>query len=490
MKGSGFANTLLATALRSRNSILTYCMRLSDKFHQLTASLRHKVEPLLQDMLQTARTTRPSRVISFTALFFAMCAVGAVGVAPLAPDAANLPVKTISEDLPVPALDEQLAKIILQEQHYVKEEKILRGDSLASLLLRLGVQDEQAVKFLKTDTLASYILKAREGKLVRAKTSDEGVLEWLRVSMSDSTEKNNKTLLVARDEQGQLKASEVVEQLERRIEMRSGDIQSSLFVATDKAMIPNLVADQIVKMFETSIDFHRLQRGDYFNVVYETFWLNGEMLKTGRLLSGEFMNSGKVFQAVWFDEGASEGGYYSFDGKSLKKAFLKSPLEFSRVSSGFAMRVHPISGKWKRHTGIDFAAASGTPIRATADGTIDHAGPKGGYGNMVIVKHWSGYSTAYGHMSRIAPGMHNGTHVSQGQLIGYVGSTGWSTGPHLHYEFRVNNEARDPNSISVQSAAALAAHDLSRFKLVAGEMSHRFDLLRPERSNALRVASR
>jgi murein DD-endopeptidase MepM/ murein hydrolase activator NlpD len=237
------------------------------------------------------------------------------------------------------------------------------------------------------------------------------------------------------------------------------------------------------------VDFRRLQRGDYFNVVYESFWHNGEMVKAGRLLSGEFSNSGKLFQAVWFDEGASEGGYYSFDGKSLKKAFLKSPLEFSRVSSGFSMRVHPISGKWKRHTGIDFAAAAGTPIRASADGVVDHAGVQGGYGNLVSIKHWSNYSTAYAHMSRFAAGIKKGVRVSQGQVIGYVGSTGWSTGPHLHYEFRVGNEPRDPNTISVQSPAQLTAQELQRFRLVASEMGHRFALLRPERSGT-RLASR
>lgn len=464
-------------------------MRLSDKFRQLAATTQVKVKSLIEVSIANARGMRASRVIPFTGLFFAVCAVGAVGVAPLAPDASNLPVKTVTQDLVLPSLDEQISKIVLQQQHYVKEEKIQRGDTLASLLQRLGVDDVNASNFLKTDPIARGVLQARAGKSIRVKTTDEGTLEWLRVGL-DGSENGAKTLLVSRHDQNGFQAAEVSEQLERRIEMRSGDIQSSLFVATDKALIPAAVADQIVKMFETSVDFRRLQRGDYFNVVYETFWLNGELVKTGRLLSGEFKNSGKLSQAVWFDEGAGEGGYYSFDGKSLKKAFLKSPLEFSRVSSGFSMRVHPISGKWKRHTGIDFAAVTGTPIRASADGTIDHAGPQGGYGNMVIIKHWNGYSTAYAHMSRFAPGARKGTRVSQGQVIGYVGSTGWSTGPHLHYEFRVNNEPRDPNTISVQSAAALAAHELPKFRAVAADMAHRFDLLRPERNSAILVAAR
>ena len=145
------------------------------------------------------------------------------------------------------------------------------------------------------------------------------------------------------------------------------------------------------------------------------------------------------------------------------------------------MRVHPISGQWKQHKGVDFAAALGTPIRATADGVVDSAGMSGGYGNLVVIKHWGGYSTAYAHMMRFAPGIHKGTHVSQGEVIGFVGVTGWSTGPHVHYEFRVNNEARDPMSVVVPNVQALSNIDLPRFKAVASDMHHRFDLLRPER---------
>jgi murein DD-endopeptidase MepM/ murein hydrolase activator NlpD len=181
---------------------------------------------------------------------------------------------------------------------------------------------------------------------------------------------------------------------------------------------------------------------------------------------------------VWFDEpGSGQGGYYGFDGKSLKKAFLKSPLTFTRISSGFSMRVHPILGKWKKHTGVDFAAAAGTPIHATADGVIDFAGVESGYGNVVIIKHDSKYSTVYAHMSRFAPTSRKGGKVSQGDVIGYVGMTGWATGPHLHYEFRVANEPRDPMSVVVPTANPLAGAELERFKTVAADITHRFTLL-------------
>lgn len=456
-------------------------MRPSDKFIQLVSGSR-----------RLFGSTRASRVVSFSALFFAVCAFGAVGVAPMAPDAADLPVKKITQQLELPQLDEQVAALAAGEQHFIREEKVQRGDTLGALLLRLGVDDDEANQFIKSDALARNLLQVRPGKTVRVKTNDEGELEWLQTTVVDGSDKPARNLIVSRDSNGKLAAADTSASLERRVEMRSGNIRSSLFAATDDANIPDNIATQIVSMFETNVDFRYLQRGDHFNVVYESFWQNGEFVKTGRVLAGEFSNAGKLFQSVWFDEAGGQGGYYGFDGKSLKKAFLKSPLEFTRVSSGFSMRLHPISGQWKAHKGVDFAAVTGTPIRASGDGVVESAAPSGGYGNLVVLRHWSNYSTAYAHMSRFAAGIHKGSKVRQGEVIGYVGTTGWSTGPHLHYEFRVNNEARDPMSIKVvPDAPPLAANEMTRFKTVADDMSHRFTLLRPERmAEVMKLASR
>lgn len=262
--------------------------------------------------------------------------------------------------------------------------------------------------------------------------------------------------------------------------MRSGVINSSLFAATDAARIPDPITNKFVEMFSTNVDFRAdLRRGDHFNVVYETFWQNGSYVRPGRILAAEFINAGTPYRAIWFDAPGNKGGYYNFDGKALKKAFLKSPVAFTRVSSGFSMRVHPISGKWKQHKGIDFAAPSGTPIRAAADGTIDAIGYHGGYGNMIVLKHWAPYSTAYGHMSRFASGMHKGSKVHQGDVIGYVGTTGMSTGPHLHYEFRVNNVQRNPMSIDMPNAQPLTTAELQKFRAVKEDVLHRFALLNP-----------
>lgn len=436
-------------------------------------------------------STRVSRIVSVTALFFAVCAVGATAVAPLAPDAADLPVKKITKELPLPSLDEQVAALANADQQYVREEIVRRGDTLSGLLLRLGVDDADANTFIKTDNVARSLLQLRTDKSVRVKTNEDGELEWLQTTVLDGADKPARNIEVKRDASGHFVATDVPAVLERRVEMTSGNIVSSLFAATDEANIADNVASQIVSMFETNIDFRKLQRGDQFNVVYESFWQNGQLVKTGRVLAGEFTNAGKTYQSVWFDEAGGQGGYYTFDGKSLKKSFLKSPLEFTRISSGFSMRIHPISGQWKAHKGVDFAAVTGTPIRATADGIVDSVGPSNGYGNLVVVKHHSNYSTAYAHMSRFAAGIHKGSRVSQGEVIGYVGSTGWATGPHLHYEFRVNNEARDPMGISLPEAPPLAGNDMPRFKVVAAEMHHRFNLLRPERlAETMKLASR
>ena len=382
-------------------------------------------------------------------------------------------------------LAEQIAALQQEPQQFIHEEKVRPGDSLASLLSRLGVDDQDAATFIKKDKVAKGVMQLRTGKRVQAKTSDDGQLQWLRTTIVDSQDIPVKTISISR-KNNQFVAQETAPKLERRVEMRARTISNSLYSATDSSTdggkMPDSIVAQIIEMFSTSIDFRTdLKRGDHFNVVYETFWQDGEMVRAGRILAGEFVNRGVTYQSVWFEDPSSKagGGYYTFDGKALKKSFLKSPLEFSRISSGFSMRVHPISGNWKAHKGIDFAAALGTPIRSSGDGVIDFEGVSGGYGNMVVIKHWANYSTAYAHMSRFASGLRKGSKVSQGDIIGYVGSTGWSTGAHLHYEFRVNNEARDPNAINVIAQAPMTPAELARFKNSAADMSHRFALLRP-----------
>ncbi|HJV02255.1 MAG TPA: M23 family metallopeptidase [Burkholderiaceae bacterium] len=443
-------------------------------------------------------STRKARIISASALFLAVCAFGAAGVAPLAPDAADLPVKSVSEELALPNLSTQIAALEQQQtnEHYIHEEKVRAGDTLAALLNRLGVDDEAAETFIKKDKVARGVMQLTTGKRVQAQTDDEGNLQWLQATVVDGKDMPVKNISITRKGDS-FEAKEEAAKLERRIEMHARTISSTLYAATDSsddgAKLPDSIVKQIIEMFSTNIDFRGdLKRGDHFNVVYETFWQNGEFVRAGRILAGEFTNHGTTYQSVWFEDPQSKqgGGYFSFDGKSLKKAFLKSPVEFSRISSGFGMRVHPVFGQWKQHKGTDFPAPTGTPIRAAGDGVVEFEGTQNGYGNVIVLKHWANYSTAYAHMSRFAAGIKKGSKVSQGDVIGYVGTTGWSTGAHLHYEFRVGGEAKDPTKMNVVAQAPLTAAEMARFKAYAADMSHRFALLQPVGANSTRVAAK
>jgi len=431
--------------------------------------------------------SRKTRVLVAGTLFLGAFTLGAAGFAPAAPDTADVEVHAIVKDLVLPDLQQQVAQLEQRDNSYINQERVRAGDTLATLLTRLGVNDADATSFIKSDPLARDVMQLRAGKRVTARTGEDGTLQQLSATLSDSRDGPVQQLTIERSGDKFKARSEPVT-LERHIEMRSGQIRSSLFAATDNAQIPDSVATQIVDMFATNINFASdLRRGDRFNVVYETFWSNGEPVRTGRVLAGEFTNAGQTYQAVWFDEPGSKigGGYYTFDGKSLKKAFLKSPLTFTRISSGFSMRMHPILGIWKQHKGVDFAAPTGTPIHASGDGVIDFVGQKTGYGNVVMIKHWSNYSTVYGHMSGFVTGLRKGMKVSQGDVIGYVGMTGWATGPHLHYEFRISDVPRDPLSVDVPNGQPLANSQLQRFRAVSSDMNRRLALLRPVGDPAL-----
>ena len=419
-------------------------------------SLRGKFLDSAASTLSAIRASRKARVLSGSAVSLSLIAFGAAGVAPLAPDASSLPVKRVIEELALPALETQIAALS-PSARFVAEERVRPGDNLSALLERLGVNDAPAANFIRSDTAAKALLSLRPGQRVQATLDADGRLLSASALLAEGRSDPMK-LLIERDTAG-FSAKHLPAILDQRIEMRSGEIRSSLFAATDTAQIPDAVAAQLVEIFSSDIDFASDPRkGDRFRVVYESEWQDGELVRSGRVIAAEFINDGKPYQAIWYAHAGSEGGYYDAQGQSLKKIFLKSPLPFSRVTSGFAMRAHPVSGQWKQHKGIDFGAPVGTPIRTTGDGVIEFAGVGGGYGNMVVVRHSPVVSTAYAHMSHITA--RRGMRVSQGDVIGYVGTTGWSTGPHLHYEFRVNNDARDPNSVVVPHAQSLAGNEL------------------------------
>jgi murein DD-endopeptidase MepM/ murein hydrolase activator NlpD len=339
------------------------------------------------------------------------------------------------------------------EQTFMASDRVQRGDSVASLLQRLNVRDSAAFSFLRTEPAARSIFQLRPGRTVQAVTDADGELSSLRYLHS-----SDQYLEVKRDDDNKFTAQELKLQPTAQTVFRSGTIKSSLFGATDEAGIPDAIATQIARIFSTDVDFHiDLRRGDKFSVVYEMLYHDGEYLRPGRVMSAEFINAGKKFQAFLFSDPEGGDSYFSADGQNRAKGFLRSPLEFSRVSSGFGARFHPIMRNWRAHNGVDFAAPRGTPIWATADGIVEFAGVKGGYGNVIEIRHQSGVTTLYGHMTSFAANARKGARVSQGQTIGYVGATGWATGPHLHYEFKIAGAHQDPLKVALPKADPLPA---------------------------------
>jgi len=262
--------------------------------------------------------------------------------------------------------------------------------------------------------------------------------------------------------------------------MQSGEIRSSLFAATDAINMPDSIAVQLADIFSSDIDFHQdLRKGDKFTAVYEVLYNNGTPVRAGRILAAEFINQGKSYRAVYFQDPEGRGGYYTPEGKNLRKAFLRSPLEFSRISSGFTnSRFHPVLKTWRAHKGIDYAAATGTRVRATSDGTIAFVGKQGGYGNLIVLQNQGNYSTAYGHLSAFAKGLRRGSRINQGDVIGFVGMSGLASGPHLHYEFRVAGVQRNPLSVDLPTAFPIAAKYRPQFAGASQPLMARLELLR------------
>ena len=386
-------------------------------------------------------------------------ATAVVAFATIAPsrDARHEPAKT--------PLIESLAirpDAVPEPKSYVREDVYQRGDTLPAFIERLGIEGPHIAKLAKLRALQQL----RPGTHVRAEVSTDG--EPIALSFLGG---RDSLIKIVAEANGYYRVTDDRAQFQTQIEMKSGLIRSSLFAATDDANIPDSIAMQLGDVFSGDIDFHRdLRKGDRFSVIYELHYLNGRPVRAGRVLAAEFTNNGKTFRAVHFGN-----GYYAPDGKNLRKAFMRSPLEFSRVSSGFGMRRHPIAQAWKKHEGIDYAAPTGTRVRAVGDGVVEHAGPKGGYGNVVILRHHGQYATVYAHLSRVA--VRKGARVAQNDTIGAVGQTGWATGPHLHYEFRVAGQARNPFSIAMPAANPVAQQDLPAFRNHAAALVERLDLL-------------
>ena len=406
----------------------------------------------------------------------------AFGIAPLAPDASDLPRRLVTENVTPDDTESQLEALASHAIQLYRSDLTRSADTVDSLLRRLSVDDAAAAAFLRSDKTARKLLEGRTGKMVQVRTGDSGRLEELIARYPAENAEQAGThfsrLRVSRTG-GQWQAQVETAPLVAQVRMGSGTIRSSLFSSTDEAKIPDPVAAQLVEMFSTDIDFHHeLRRGDTFSVLFEALTADGEPITwnqaSGRVLAAEFINQGRSHSAMWFKDANGKGSYFGFDGQSKRRAFLSSPVEFSRVTSGFSMRFHPILQKWKAHLGVDYGAPSGTPVRNVGDGIVEFAGWQNGYGNVVEIKHSNDRTTLYGHMSRID--VRKGAHVDQGAVIGAVGATGWATGPHLHFEFRVKGEHQDPLIIAKTSEAlTLAPAAQAQFAVLAKDLRHQLE---------------
>jgi murein DD-endopeptidase MepM/ murein hydrolase activator NlpD len=366
--------------------------------------------------------------------------------------------------LPAPdtALQDEMAEVVEQIEPSQWESVIIKsGDTLASIFASKGISSTTTHKVATLNEQTRQLRYIQPGDEIRLLLDEQRKLRQMKY-IEDIT----RTLLIQRNEKQAFTSQIINYQLDAFPVYREGVIDSSLFEAAANADIPEDVIMDLVAIFGWDIDFSLdIRSGDRFGIVYEELFKDDVKIRNGRILSAEFINDGKTYRATYYKDPTGDSDYYAPDGRSMRKAFLRSPVKFSRISSRFSnKRWHPVLSKWRSHKGVDYAAARGTPIRASGDGKIIHAGRKGGYGRLIVIRHGGRYTTAYGHLHRYAKGARTGKKVKQGQIIGYVGSSGLATGPHLHYEFRVNGVHRNPLTVKLPEAKPVNTAYLDHFR--------------------------
>ncbi len=333
-----------------------------------------------------------------------------------------------------------------------KSVTIRPGDSLSAVFSRLGLKSSDLYQIMALGKTTQRLKKIFPGDIIKVKLNANGQLNTLHYELDAA-----RRLEITQHTPGQFKASTTELPLDIRLAYAEGTINSSLFLSAQKARLPDRITMELANIFGWDIDFALdIRQGDHFSLLYEELYREGKKLKNGRIIAATFSNRGNNYEAVYFTPENARSGYYSPDGLSMRKTFLRTPVEFARISSRFSTgRKHPVLNTIRAHKGVDYAAPRGTPIRATGDGKIIHQGRKGGYGKTVIIQHGSQYSTLYAHLSKYARHAKSGQKIKQGQIIGYVGSTGLATGPHLHYEFRINGVHRNPLTVRFPGAEPL-----------------------------------
>lgn len=357
------------------------------------------------------------------------------------------------------------------------ELEIRSGDSLDRLFRRHGLSVANLALILRVAEAAPHLKTIRPGDLIQVRHDGDAVLALTR--RIDET----RSLVVETAGEDTYAARFLEHPIEIRRRHAQGRIESSFYVAGLEAGMSDKAIMELAGVFAWDIDFALdIRKNDWFAVVYEEIWQDGEKLRDGEVLAAEFGNQGRVFRAVRFVDPEGDAGYYTPEGRSVRKAFLRAPVDFTRVSSNFnPNRLHPILKVKRPHRGVDYAARKGTPIKAAGDGRVVHAGTKGGYGTTVILQHGGNVTTLYAHMSRIASSVRSGRRVKQGQTIGYVGKTGLATAPHLHYEYRINGVHRNPRTVPLPEADPVPEALRQKFALATSPLLAELDALSPTR---------
>jgi murein DD-endopeptidase MepM/ murein hydrolase activator NlpD len=392
---------------------------------------------------QHSRSPSPSVADSATALTAASVPASSVGPPPLLapPIAAQASVAAIVEVI------------------------VGRNDTLDGIFRRMSLNKADLAAIRNLPGIRQSLDFLRPGDSIKLTHTDGDIKElWRKVS-------DTQTLDVVRQDSG-FEVKMINNPVEVRVRTANAVIDSSLFQAAGAANISDMVALKLANVFAWDIDFVLdIREGDRFTAEYEQIYQDGKYLRDGEVLAAEFVNNGKVYRAVRFVGDSGNVGYYSPTGLAMRKAFLRAPVEFTRVSSAFnPHRHHPILNLIRGHMGTDYAAPTGTPVHAAGDGHVSFEGQRGGYGNAIILTHGANVSTLYGHMSRFARNMHVGTRVQQGDVIGYVGMTGLATGPHLHYEYLTGGVHRNPQTVQLPGAEPLRAQELQRFREAAAPL--------------------
>lgn len=358
-----------------------------------------------------------------------------------------------------------------ETQETIHNVKIHRGDTLSKVFTRLGISTKDIHEILTTDPASRKLASLQPGQTLKLRVANDQQIVGLALEVAPGN-----TLLVSRLQEG-FQVEQKVQPLEKQLAFGKGKIKDSLISSAKRAGLDNKVVSQMVEIFGWNIDFALdLQPNDTFRVLYEEKCLDGERIETGNILAAEIVNEGTKYLAVRYTDKSGQTGYFSPDGYGMHQAFLRSPVNYTHISSPFGRRRHPIQHRMRQHKGVDYAAPHGTPVQATSHGKVIFAGTRGGYGKVIELQHGARYTTLYAHLSRFSKDLRVGREVKQGQVIGFVGQTGLATGAHLHYEFRIDGNHYDPQTVTLPKKSPINDKNKHHFLAHSKEMLRLLEL--------------